>query len=174
MTVDQVFECLPLQKLHGNKCQPSLFTDVVDGANIWVVQPGGRLCLSFKPGESLRILGYIVRQKFQRDVTVQPSILTFVDHTHSAPAEFFQHAVVRDGLSDERIGPRHSAAILGCVRRLSQRIAVSGCNSAEGPIRDKGWWQAHGSTQNRSLMQKTFAASEVRHARADLQLRSKG
>ena len=30
-----------------------------------------------------------------------------------APAQFFDDSVVRNGLSDERVGARHSAAILG-------------------------------------------------------------
>jgi hypothetical protein len=32
---------------------------------------------------------------------------------------------VGDGLADERVAVRHNAAMLGCVLRLSQRIAVN-------------------------------------------------
>jgi len=35
-----------------------------------------------------------------------------------------QDAVVGDGLADEGVGLRHSAAIIGLVLRLSQRIEV--------------------------------------------------
>jgi hypothetical protein len=38
----------------------------------------------------------------------------FVDHTHTATTEFLKNAVVRDRLSDERLGFRHVALILGC------------------------------------------------------------
>ena len=51
-------------------------------------------------------------------------ILRTVDFAHSSATELFQDAVLGDRLADEGVGVRHSAAILGCVLRLSQRIEV--------------------------------------------------
>ena len=39
--------------------------------------------------------------------------------------ELFEDAVVRNRLPNERVGIRDSAAILGCVLRLSQQIEVA-------------------------------------------------
>ena len=47
-----------------------------------------------------------------------------VHYTHATAAKSFEDAVMGDGLADEGVGLRHSAAILGCVLRLSQRIGV--------------------------------------------------
>ena len=43
--------------------------------------------------------------------------VTRVHHTHAATAKLFDNAVVGDGLADEGVGLRHSAAILGCDLR---------------------------------------------------------
>ena len=51
-------------------------------------------------------------------------VFGLVHHAHPAPAQLLDDAVVRDRLPDERIGFRHSGAILGCVLGLSQRIEV--------------------------------------------------
>ncbi len=44
---------------------------------------------------------------------VEMGFLGLEDHTHTATAEFLKDAVVRDRLSDERLGFRHVAVILG-------------------------------------------------------------
>jgi hypothetical protein len=40
------------------------------------------------------------------------SIFGLEHNTHAAPAKFLNDAVVGDGLPDEHVGTRHSAAIL--------------------------------------------------------------
>jgi hypothetical protein len=48
-----------------------------------------------------------------------------VAHTHSATAEFLDNAVVGDGLTDEGVGVRHSAAILGGhLRQVNEARSV--------------------------------------------------
>jgi len=103
----------------------SLLTDVVNSADVGVVQCGGRLRFPLKPGKCLRVLRHIVSEEFQRNVAVQPRIFGFVHDAHPAAAKFLEDAVVGDGLADEGVGIRHSAAILGCVLRLSQRIGAN-------------------------------------------------
>ncbi len=43
---------------------------------------------------------------------MESRVFGLVDHTHPAAAQLLDDAIVRDGLADQRIGPRHSAAIL--------------------------------------------------------------
>ena len=43
----------------------------------------------------------------------------------SAPAKFLDDAVMGDGQTDERVGLRHNAGILGCDPEASQRIGAN-------------------------------------------------
>jgi hypothetical protein len=42
------------QKFHGDECLTVLLSDVVDRADIGVIQQGRRLCLASEPGDRLR------------------------------------------------------------------------------------------------------------------------
>ena len=44
---------------------------------------------------------------------MQARILGLIHHTHPAATQLLDDAVMGDGLSDEGVGVRHSAAILG-------------------------------------------------------------
>jgi len=88
------------QEFHGNERLPVLLTDVMDRADVGVIQGGRGLRFSLESGEGMRIPGYIVRQKLERDETVEASILSFVDDSHPAATEFLDDTVVRDGLAD--------------------------------------------------------------------------
>ena len=48
----------------------------------------------------LGIVNHIVRQEFQGDEAVEFGVFGFVHHTHAAPAELLNDAIVRDGLAD--------------------------------------------------------------------------
>jgi hypothetical protein len=55
---------------------------------------------TLKTGERLRVAGNFRRQEFEGDEAMQPSILGFVNHAHSAAAELLDDAVVRDVLAE--------------------------------------------------------------------------
>ncbi len=60
-------------------------------------------------------------KELQSNKTLETDVLGFVHHAHPATAQFFQDAVVRDGLPEERVGFRHSAVILGIeVRQINE------------------------------------------------------
>jgi hypothetical protein len=44
---------------------------------------------------------------------MQARVFGLVDDAHAASANFFKNTVVGDGPADERVGVRHSAALLG-------------------------------------------------------------
>jgi len=48
-----------------------------------------------------------------------------VHYTHATAAKSFEDAVMGDGLADEGVGLRHSAAILGCDLRQVNKLAQS-------------------------------------------------
>src|SRR5262245_47977127 len=60
---------------------------------------------------------HIVGQKFERDETVQPRVLSLINDTHPAATEFLDDAVMRDGLADEGLRFRHLASMVGCTVR---------------------------------------------------------
>ena len=74
-----------------------LFTDVVDSADVGMVQRGSSFCLAAETLKRLRILGQSIGKKLQRYKAVKTSVLGLVDNTHSAIPEFFENAVVGNG-----------------------------------------------------------------------------
>ena len=51
--------------------------------------------------------GERIGEEFQGDEAIEQSVLGFVDDAHSAAAETFEDAEVRNGLSDERVWVGH-------------------------------------------------------------------
>src|SRR5438128_1194216 len=93
---------LAFQKLHGDESLPLLLADVVDGADVRVIEGGRGLRLASETGQRLKVSGNFFRQEFEGDETVQARVFGLVDHTHPTAAEFLQDAVVRDGLAEHR------------------------------------------------------------------------
>ena len=81
--------------LHGDEGFAILFTDVVNGADVGVVESGGSLGFALEASEGLGIFGDVVREKFQCHVAMKSCVQGFVNHTHSAAAKLFHDAVVR-------------------------------------------------------------------------------
>ena len=89
-----------IQELHGNERLPIVLADLVDRANVGVVQGGSGAGFPAEPFERLRVLSYVLRQKLQCDKAAKLGVLSLIDHTHAAATEFLDDAVVRDGLPD--------------------------------------------------------------------------
>ena len=79
---------------------PSCLPDLVDRADIGMVESGGGVRLALETGQSLGVLGDVIGKKLQGDKAVQGYVLGLVDHTHPAAAQLLDDAVVRDGLAD--------------------------------------------------------------------------
>ncbi len=100
---DAMLQGHAVQKLHDQKGMPVILPDLVDGADIGMVESRGRLRLSLETGQGLGVLRDRVGQKLQRHKPVQVDVLSLVDHTHAATAKLFNDAVMRDGLADHGI-----------------------------------------------------------------------
>jgi hypothetical protein len=98
--LDHVFQGHAVQILHSNEGLPTLLADVIDGADVRMVQSGSSLRFALEAAERLRVFGHVIRQELERDKTVQPRVFTLVDDTHPAAAQLFDDAVVRDSLVD--------------------------------------------------------------------------
>ena len=97
---DAVLQGFAVEKLHGDKSPAVFFADVVDGADIGMVQRRRRFGFAAKSFQSLAILGQIFGQEFKRHEAVEPYVLGLIDHAHPAPAQLLDDAVMRDGLAD--------------------------------------------------------------------------
>jgi hypothetical protein len=61
--------------------------DLVDRADVRVVQCRRGFGLALEATEGLRVLGYIFWQEFERDEATQVGVLGLIDDTHASPAE---------------------------------------------------------------------------------------
>jgi hypothetical protein len=107
-----VLERLTIQKLHHYKCVRILLADVVDGADVGVIQSRCGLRLATEAAEGLWIARDFVGQELKSDETVQARVLGLVNHSHAAAAQLFEDAIVRDGLADhcEMLGFRAASS----------------------------------------------------------------
>src|SRR5450755_1563843 len=94
-----VFERHPVEKLHGDEGL-SVLADVVDRADVGMVERRRGVGFTLKAGERLRVLFDLFGQELESDKTMQPRIFGFVDDAHSAAAQLLDDVVVREDTPD--------------------------------------------------------------------------
>ena len=92
-----------LQQLHRHEMAAGVLADVVDRADVRMIQGRGGAGLALEPFDRARIPRQLFGEEFQRDGTSQPRVFGLVDHAHAALAQLFQDAIVRDGLADHPV-----------------------------------------------------------------------
>jgi hypothetical protein len=103
MAFDEMFEGLTFEQLHHEELLSFVFADVVDRADVRMVQRGRGTCLALKTLRRRGILRPLQRQELERHVPAEPDILGAVHDAHAAPAELLEDPVVRDGLAEHRM-----------------------------------------------------------------------
>src|SRR5580704_5205311 len=89
-----------IEIFHGDEREAFVFADFEDHADVGMVEDGSGLGFALETGEHLGVLDYIVREKFQGYVAAEGGVFGFVDDAHTAAAEFFDYAIVRNDLAD--------------------------------------------------------------------------
>src|SRR5216683_591699 len=89
-----------IQEFHGYEGTAVLLANVVNRADVGMVQCGCGLGFALKTGECLRVTGNLLGQELEGDEAMQPRVLSLVNHTHPATTHLLNDAVVRDGLAD--------------------------------------------------------------------------
>jgi hypothetical protein len=79
----------------------ALLANVMDRADVGMVERGGGAGLTFESFERLWVVCNIFWQELQGDETPESRVFGLVDHTHPATTELFDDAVMRDGLPQE-------------------------------------------------------------------------
>jgi len=83
---DPVLECGSGQVFQDNERLALRLADVVDRADVGMVESGRGASLALKPLERLRISCKRLREELEGDSASQPHVLGLVDHTHAATA----------------------------------------------------------------------------------------
>src|SRR3981189_2316039 len=105
-----------IQVLHRDEGLAVLLVNLVDRADVWMVQRGRGLRFALEAGQSLRVLGGFVRQELEGYKAMEFRIFRFVHHTHPTAAQLLHDAVVRDGLANhlrECYGVRSGMSMYG-------------------------------------------------------------
>src|ERR1700722_265972 len=92
-----------VQKFHGDEGLAVFVADVVNRADVGMIQCRRSLSLTLKTGQGLRIASDFFRQEFESDKTVKARVFGLVDNSHASAAEFLDDAVVRDDLADHGV-----------------------------------------------------------------------
>ncbi len=100
-TTNAMLQGQSIQKLHRDEGLSVLVINLVDGADIRMIQCGRSLGFALKAGECLRVFGYIVGQELESHKAIEFDILGLIDDTHPAAAQLLDDAVVRDGLTNK-------------------------------------------------------------------------
>jgi hypothetical protein len=66
-----------------------------------MIQGGSSTSLTAETLEGLRVAHELIGEELESDEAAELGVLGLVNHTHAATAEFFDDAVVGNGLADE-------------------------------------------------------------------------
>ena len=102
---DPVLQRHTLKKLHRNEAEVIVGIDLINRADIRMVQRRSRPSLPPEPLQRQLILGHIRRQELQRHKPPQVDVLSLIDDAHPAAAQILDNAVVRDRRSNHDMGP---------------------------------------------------------------------
>jgi hypothetical protein len=100
-------ECLPLQQFHGDEGSPIGLVNLMDRADVRVVQRGSSFRFTLETTQGLWIVGQFVGKELQGDVTTQLQVFRLVDHTHPTAPDLAKYAVMRDRLAYRLGGTGH-------------------------------------------------------------------
>ena len=96
----ELLQGLPLQALHGDEGFALVLSDLVNRADIRVVERRRRPRLAAEPFQELAVLGQCVGQELERYAPPQLGIFSFVNDTHAAATQLLQDPVVRNSRAD--------------------------------------------------------------------------
>src|SRR5215472_7114439 len=100
---DALPQRLPFQAFHRDERASALLANVVDRANVRMIQPRRRLRFPLEAFQRLCVIGQLFRQKLQCHRTFQPRIFGPIHHSHSAAAQPLHNSVMRNDFSRQEV-----------------------------------------------------------------------
>ena len=98
--MDVLLETPSFQELHDNERLAFMLTNVVDGADVGVVQRRSGACLAEVPVDGIGVPGLGLGHELQGDMAVESGVLGSPDDSHATRADPLDQAVVQYVLSD--------------------------------------------------------------------------
>ena len=92
------------QELHHDVGLALLLTDIVNGADVGMVQGRGGLSFPLETSQGLRIARHLIWEELQGDEAVQAGVFGLIDDAHPPAPELPDNFVVRDRLADHGVG----------------------------------------------------------------------
>src|ERR1700678_1839043 len=83
---DDMFQSLSIQVLHGDEGSPRLLANIVDGANVAMVERAGGTSFTPESDDGGWVRGKILGQELQCYQASQPGIARFIDDAHPPAA----------------------------------------------------------------------------------------
>ena len=83
-----------IEKFHSDEGLAVLLANVMNRADVGMVQGGSGLCLALEAAERLRIASHLIGQKFESNKPAQPGILGLVNHAHAASTQLLDNSVM--------------------------------------------------------------------------------
>ncbi len=98
---NQMFERGPVEEFHDEICAPVFLANIVNRADVGMVERGCGLGLAAETIERLTILLQLLGKKLQRDEAAKPRVFGFINHAHAAAAKLFEDSVMGDGVVEQ-------------------------------------------------------------------------
>ena len=102
LAAETLLQTLAFQLLHDDERVAVVVVNLVDGADVGVVQLRGSACFTLEPLERLAIVDEGVRDELEGHVAAKTSVFRLVHDSHAAATEFSHNFVVGDRLADHR------------------------------------------------------------------------
>jgi hypothetical protein len=126
---------LPLEQFHDDEEPAEGITDIVNGADVGMVQRRRGARFALEALERLRILRHLFRKELERDHAAEPRVLGFVDRTHPSGPNLFDNAIMGKALANlEHSEPPMTAGMAAIIgRRMhlektkSQSVSTRDC-----------------------------------------------
>src|SRR5262245_25639320 len=80
LSPNAMLQRLAFEQLHHNELPPFLFADVVNRADVRMVQGRSGSGLALKSLNRMAVLGNFIGQEFESDLAAKPSVFSFVHH----------------------------------------------------------------------------------------------
>ena len=129
---DQVFERGSVQVFHDDERTTLGFIDLVNRADVGMVQRRGGKRLAPEPLQRRSVLRQIVGQELQGHMPRQLLVFGVIDHTHAAAAQLGDNSIVGNGCVDQMPFTRGERIVL-CSPASAQGQQESHCVSSRPP-----------------------------------------
>ena len=125
---DPRLQRLALQQLHHHELLAGVLADVVQRADVRMIERRDGARLAEEALHRLRLATRFLGQELDRDLAAQPQVLGGVDHAHAAAAERLLDSIVRDLLSGHAASVSRSSS--------TSRILRASCTGVNGFCRN--------------------------------------